>query len=85
MQHLDYRQVREALKHTDEDPANPDNVILFYSGWSVPKSRFGGHPLQHRTTNPYGLTSPHSELLAGTCLAKPAMNILLIYHGNVAR
>lgn len=46
MQHLDYRQVREALKYTDEDPENPDNVILFYSGWSVPKSRFGGHPDQ---------------------------------------
>jgi len=25
----------DILKETDQDPANPDNVILFYSGWSV--------------------------------------------------
>lgn len=27
--------VWDILKQTDKDPANPDNVILFYTGWSV--------------------------------------------------
>lgn len=25
----------DILKETDKDTANPDNIILFYSGWSV--------------------------------------------------
>lgn len=32
------------LKETDEDPDNPDNVILLYTGRSQPKSTFGGGP-----------------------------------------
>ncbi|WP_338751884.1 endonuclease [Bacillus sp. FJAT-52991] len=39
---LSYDQVWEALKETDEDPANPNNVILLYSGKSRPKSAAGG-------------------------------------------
>ncbi|GGF73282.1 ExeM/NucH family extracellular endonuclease [Alteromonas lipolytica] len=35
---LDYREVWTALTETDEDPGNPDNVILFYSGISLPKT-----------------------------------------------
>lgn len=31
------------LKNTDEDPENPDNVILLYSGRSQAKSTFGGY------------------------------------------
>jgi endonuclease I len=31
------------LKASDEDPDNPDNVILLYSGISRPKSMFGGN------------------------------------------
>ena len=27
--------VWDMLKQTDKDPANADNVILFYTGWSV--------------------------------------------------
>ncbi|MCF8302917.1 MAG: endonuclease [Bacteroidales bacterium] len=30
------------LKNTDEDPNNPNNVILLYTGRSQPKSTFGG-------------------------------------------
>ncbi|MCF8232659.1 MAG: endonuclease [Bacteroidales bacterium] len=30
------------LENTDEDPDNPDNVILLYTGRSQPKSTFGG-------------------------------------------
>ena len=32
------------LPDTDEDPINPDNVILLYTGWSRPKDEFGGNP-----------------------------------------
>lgn len=35
---LSYNEVWTALTETDEDPANPDNVILFYSGISLPKT-----------------------------------------------
>lgn len=34
---LSYRELWAALEETDEDPSNPDNVILFYSGRSHPK------------------------------------------------
>jgi len=40
---LTYAQVWEALKVTDQDPANSGNVIEFYSGRSVPKSTNGGN------------------------------------------
>ncbi len=39
---LTYTEVVNALKVTDEDPNNADNVICFYTGWSYAKSNFGG-------------------------------------------
>ncbi|RKR91009.1 endonuclease I [Micromonospora pisi] len=39
-----YDQVWEALKETDQDPANPGNVILLYSGRSQRKDVNGGDP-----------------------------------------
>ena len=39
---LSYSQVWEALKTTDEDPNNSNNVILLYTGWSYPKNINGG-------------------------------------------
>lgn len=39
---LSYDGVWTALKDTDEDPANPSNVIELYTGDSVPKSDNGG-------------------------------------------
>ncbi|QES44621.1 ribonuclease [Streptomyces venezuelae] len=39
---LSYSQVWDALKTTDEDPANSSNVILLYSGTSRSKSSSGG-------------------------------------------
>ncbi|WP_406601631.1 endonuclease [Lentzea miocenica] len=39
---LSYDQVWNALKDTDQDPANPNNVILLYSGRSQSKSTNGG-------------------------------------------
>lgn len=40
---LSYSQVWDALKETDEDPNNKNNVILFYSGKSRSKSSNGGN------------------------------------------
>jgi len=42
---LSYTGVWNALKDTDEDPDNPDNVILLYTGWSVSDS---GYPIWNR-------------------------------------
>ncbi len=39
---LTYSQVWDALKVTDQDPANSSNVVLFYSGVSRSKSANGG-------------------------------------------
>ncbi|MFD9704098.1 endonuclease I family protein [Lentzea sp. NPDC059081] len=39
---LSYDQVWDALKSTDQDPANSNNVILLYSGRSQAKSANGG-------------------------------------------
>lgn len=39
---ITYDQVWEALEDTDEDPSNPSNVILLYSGASQAKSTNGG-------------------------------------------
>jgi endonuclease I len=39
---LTYDQVWDALKDTDQDPANSNNVIEIYSGRSIPKSDNGG-------------------------------------------
>ncbi|SCL14571.1 Endonuclease I [Micromonospora nigra] len=41
---LSYDRVWEALKDTDQDPANPNNVILLYTGRSQSKSSNGGDP-----------------------------------------
>lgn len=41
---ISYDGVWNALKVTDQDPANPDNVILVYSGRSQSKSTNGGDP-----------------------------------------
>jgi len=41
---LSYDQVWNALKDTDQDPANSSNVILLYSGRSQSKSTNGGDP-----------------------------------------
>jgi endonuclease I len=41
---LTYDQVWEALKLTDQDPNNTNNVILLYSGTSRAKSLNGGNP-----------------------------------------
>jgi hypothetical protein len=38
---LTYAQVTDALKQTDEDPNNPNNVILLYTGRSQAKTTFG--------------------------------------------
>ncbi|MEH7156087.1 chitobiase/beta-hexosaminidase C-terminal domain-containing protein [Neobacillus drentensis] len=38
---LSYAQVTEALKQTDEDPNNPNNVILLYTNRSQAKTTFG--------------------------------------------
>lgn len=39
---LSYAAVTNALKVTDQDTLNPDNVICLYTGWSYPKSEYGG-------------------------------------------
>jgi len=38
---LSYSAVTNALKVTDEDPFNSDNIICIYTGWSYPKIEFG--------------------------------------------
>lgn len=40
---LSYDTAWEALRETDEDPNNPNNVILFYSAKSVSKTSNGGN------------------------------------------
>ncbi|WP_172954347.1 endonuclease [Solibacillus sp. R5-41] len=40
---LSYDEVWDALKYTDEDPKNNNNVVLFYSGKSRSKSSDGGN------------------------------------------
>lgn len=40
---LSYSQVWEALRETDEDPNNRNNVLLFYSGLSRSKTANGGN------------------------------------------
>ena len=41
-----YRNLWEILSDTDQDPDNPENVILLYSGWSHPASDHGGNTSQ---------------------------------------
>ena len=38
---LSYSQAKEALKITDEDTLNSDNIICFFTGWSYGKTDFG--------------------------------------------
>ena len=38
---LSYSAVTNALKITDQDTLNSNNVICFYTGWSYAKSEFG--------------------------------------------
>ncbi|TDL34231.1 ribonuclease [Jeotgalibacillus sp. S-D1] len=40
---LSYSNVWEALRNTDEDPANPNNVLLLYTGDSISKLSNGGN------------------------------------------
>lgn len=40
---LSYSAVWDALRHTDEDPNNPNNVLLLYSGKSYDKYDHGGY------------------------------------------
>jgi len=42
---LSYSALWNALKDTDEDPDNPDNVILLYTGWSITNT---GYPTWNR-------------------------------------
>ncbi len=39
-QEFQYSTVKQILRDSDEDPANDDNIILFYTGWSIPKANF---------------------------------------------
>ncbi|MER6605469.1 endonuclease [Streptomyces sp. NPDC000927] len=39
---ISYSQVWDALKNTDQDPANSSNVVLVYSGRSISKNSSGG-------------------------------------------
>ncbi|AXX29249.1 Extracellular ribonuclease Bsn [Actinosynnema pretiosum subsp. pretiosum] len=41
---LSYDQVWEALRNTDQDPGNSNNVVLLYSGRSQSKTANGGNP-----------------------------------------
>ncbi|WP_176142062.1 endonuclease [Solibacillus isronensis] len=40
---LSYAKAWEALRETDEDPNNPNNVLLFYSAKSISKTSNGGN------------------------------------------
>jgi endonuclease I len=40
---LSYDAVTTALMVTDEDTLNTNNVICFYTGWSYPKTYYGGN------------------------------------------
>jgi len=43
---FEYGDLWNLLSHTDEDPENPNNVILLYTGWSRPKPNRGGRDNQ---------------------------------------
>lgn len=68
---LTYSEVWTALTETDEDPNNPDNVILFYSGWSLPKLSNGSGSVassnpdnwnrEHSWPKSHGFSSPSFE------------------------
>ncbi|WP_137165828.1 ExeM/NucH family extracellular endonuclease [Salinimonas lutimaris] len=54
---LSYSQVWTALTATDEDPADPDNVLLFYSNRSIAKASNGSGDA---STNPDNWNREHS-------------------------
>ncbi|MBD3585965.1 ExeM/NucH family extracellular endonuclease [Salinimonas sp. HHU 13199] len=54
---LTYSQVWSALTATDQDPANPDNIILFYSNRSLAKASNGSGAA---STNPDNWNREHS-------------------------
>ena len=39
----DYSTIKQILKLADEDPNNSDNIILVYTGWSIPKANFASN------------------------------------------
>ncbi len=39
-QEFQYSTLKQILRDSDEDPNNPDNIILLYTGWSIPKANF---------------------------------------------
>jgi len=47
----------DALEDLDVDPNNPSNVILIYSGWSVPKSSWPDWNREHTWPQSYGTSS----------------------------
>lgn len=54
----------DALEDLDEDPGNPNNVILLYSGWSVSKSSWPDWNREHSWPKSYGTESgpAHSDV-----------------------
>ncbi|MEM7262266.1 MAG: endonuclease, partial [Planctomycetota bacterium] len=57
--------VRDAIEILDEDPTNPANVILIYSGFSVPKSTWPDWNREHVwpvSLGPYDGSIAHSDL-----------------------
>ncbi|MDH5718785.1 MAG: endonuclease [Spirochaetia bacterium] len=43
-----YKEIWQILKDTDEDPNNKNNVILIYSGKSIPKDHNNGYNPNHK-------------------------------------
>src|SRR5690606_36246973 len=44
---ISYDDVKDAFKITEEDPNNPNNVLLLYTGYSQSKNTFGGNSGQY--------------------------------------
>jgi endonuclease I len=38
-----YGSVKQILRQSDEDPSISDNIILLYTGWSIPKTNFASN------------------------------------------
>ena len=38
-----YAEIRDILRDVDEDPSNPDNILLIYKGTSIPKTNFASN------------------------------------------
>jgi len=54
----------DALEDLDQDPANQNNVLLLYSGWSVAKSSWPDWNREHSWPKSYGTDSgpPHTDM-----------------------